>query len=220
MSETNIGCEILCDLPSQTDRFFGREAELNSMTRLLQGTGDRRGAVLCGISGSGKTQLAREYVSQQQERLSAIVWINAASNQTVNQSFAQCAERILLRSQHMPQNTSKVSDQTLVLEWLRKSKSRNWLIVIDGMDNLMAARSLFQSLDHLLSGHGAICITSTHPNTARACRLAQISVQHLDIGSSISLILWRALEKTASPDQKGRYLLANPSNNLSILNES
>ncbi|KAF2999524.1 hypothetical protein E8E14_003256 [Neopestalotiopsis sp. 37M] len=199
--EANVGCEILCDLPSQTDRFFGREAELRSMKQLLQGTDGRRGAVLCGISGSGKTQLAREYVSREQDKLSAIVWINAASSQTVDQSFAQCAERILLRSQHMAQNLSRVSNQTLVLEWLRKSKLRNWLIVIDGVDNLIAARNLVQSLDHLLSRHGAICITSTNPKTTRTFGLAQISVEHLDMSSARSLILWRALEKTTPHDQ-------------------
>ncbi|EWZ46459.1 hypothetical protein FOZG_02598 [Fusarium oxysporum Fo47] len=55
---------ILCDLPPTTDRFFGRKTELLEMVKCLEATTQRRGVVLCGISGSGKTQLARQYVAQ------------------------------------------------------------------------------------------------------------------------------------------------------------
>ncbi|ETS84994.1 hypothetical protein PFICI_03019 [Pestalotiopsis fici W106-1] len=193
MSGLIVGCEILCDLPSQTDRFFGREAELTGMTQLLQSAESRRGIVLCGISGSGKTQLAREYVSREQDKLSAIVWIDAASDQTVSQSFSQGAERIHLRYPQFHQNSSHISDQSVVLEWLRNLRSRKWLVIIDGMDNPITSRSLFQPFDNLLSASGAICITSTSPNAAKACRLSQVSVEHLGIGPASSLILWRAL---------------------------
>ncbi|KAK6199685.1 hypothetical protein LQW54_010003 [Pestalotiopsis sp. IQ-011] len=37
---------------------------------------------------------------------------------------------------------------------------------------------------------------------ARACRLAQITVEHLDIGSACSLILWRAMGTAESDDEK------------------
>jgi phosphoheptose isomerase len=65
---------ILCDLPSKTDRFFGRAAELSVMEHQLDATcNGRKGTVLCGISGSGKTQLALEYILQAQGNYSAVV---------------------------------------------------------------------------------------------------------------------------------------------------
>ncbi|KAL5601754.1 hypothetical protein FOBRF1_009287 [Fusarium oxysporum] len=45
---------ILCDLPPTTDRFFGRETELLEMVKCLEATAQRRGVVLCGISGSAR----------------------------------------------------------------------------------------------------------------------------------------------------------------------
>lgn len=177
------------------------------MVQLFQSVHKRKSAVLCGLSGSGKTQLSREYISRESEKHSAIIWIDAATNQTVDQSFAQCAERILLRSHHIPQNAFRVSSQSLVLEWLKRLVSRNWLIIIDGMDNPMVAKSLLQSLNDLLSGHGTICITSTNPAIAKEYGLEQILVAHLDIGSARSLLLWRALKNTTSHDETSKYLL-------------
>lgn len=200
-----MSCEVLSELPPQTDRFFGREAQLSSMTQLLEEADDRKGAVLCGISGSGKTQLAREYVSREQDRFSSILWINADSIQTIEHSFSQCADRIRLRFSQMLQASAHVTPQSMVLEWIRVTRSQRWLVVVDGLDDLAIARSLIQSFSQLLSKSGAICITSTNPKIAKAWRLTQILVERLDIGPACSLVLWRALGTTAPQDDKGKF---------------
>ncbi|KAI4593662.1 hypothetical protein KJ359_009146 [Pestalotiopsis sp. 9143b] len=167
----NLECEILCDLPSQTDQFFGREAQFGMMKQSLQGTD--------------------------------VVWIDAASPQTIDQSISQCADRIRLRYPQLQQTSVGVSHRMIVLEWLLKRNAlRKWLVVIDGMDDLLTSRTLFQSFENVLSDSGAILITSTNPNMARVCRLAQITVEDLDIGSACSLILWRAMGITESDDKK------------------
>ncbi|KAL6365764.1 hypothetical protein LRP88_00339 [Fusarium phalaenopsidis] len=52
---------ILCELPPKTDRFFGREDEISEMSKYLESPSDgKKRIILCGISGSGKTQLAHE----------------------------------------------------------------------------------------------------------------------------------------------------------------
>lgn len=201
----NIECEILCDLPSQTDQFFGREAQFNMMKQSLQETDGRKGAVLCGISGSGKTQLARTYISRERDTFSAIIWIDAASPQTIDQSFSQCADRIRLRFPQLSWTSVGYSPRMIVLEWLKRNASQKWLVVIDGMDDLLTSRTLFQSFENILSDSGAILITSTNPNMARVCRLAQITVEDLDLGSACSLILWRAMGILESDDEKSKF---------------
>ncbi|RBR02206.1 hypothetical protein FVER53590_07576 [Fusarium verticillioides] len=91
---------ILCDLPPTTDRFFGREPELLEMAKYLEAIDQRRGVVLCGISGSGKTQLVREYVAQRSGNFSAILWVDASSEESIEESFSDCSSRIC---QHNPE---------------------------------------------------------------------------------------------------------------------
>ncbi|KAL9572587.1 hypothetical protein ACKAV7_003420 [Fusarium commune] len=89
---------ILCDLPPTTDRFFGRETELLEMVKCLEGTTHRKGVVICGISGSGKTQLAREYVAQRSGKFSTILWIDATSDESIEESVSTCLSRIYERT--------------------------------------------------------------------------------------------------------------------------
>ncbi|KAF5655659.1 kinesin light chain [Fusarium circinatum] len=93
-NEATLCGTILCDLPPTTDRFFGRETELLEMAKCLEATNQRRGVVLCGISGSGKTQLVREYVAQRGGKFSAILWIDASSEESIEESFSSCSSRI------------------------------------------------------------------------------------------------------------------------------
>ncbi|KAI1030106.1 hypothetical protein LB504_010518 [Fusarium proliferatum] len=191
-TKQNIGDGILCDLPPTTDRFFGREAELLEMVGYLETTTQRKGVVLCGISGSGKTQLVREYVARRNEKFSAILWIDASSDESTDESFSICSSRICEATPEFRSGRESSSPRELVIEWLRKTRKKKWLTVIDNANGLIPNKRLLGPFRDIR--HGSLCITSTNQVTSRALQLKQIVVEYLDPQASKSLLLWRAYE--------------------------
>lgn len=166
-------------------------------------TDDREGLVLCGISGSGKTQLVREYMSRHGENFSAVLWINAASEMSVEQSLGVCANRICHEFPELRDRERHIQPRMLVLDWLRTTSHRNWLVVIDNVDNLFLSKPFLESINGLRLG--ALCVTSTHPGAARLARAKQILIERLDPAASQSLILWRALDTEQDPGEDGKF---------------
>ncbi|RMJ17205.1 hypothetical protein CDV36_003144 [Fusarium kuroshium] len=150
---------ILCELPPKTDRFFGRTSEISEMTKCLESPTERkRGIVLCGISGSGKTQLSLEYVAQRRSQFSAIRWIDAGSEMSIDQSMSFCFSRICEEALGTrPQQSG--SPMSSVLDWLQSTSHKNWL-VIDRANSSMPNRPLLEPF--MKFPHGSVCITSTH----------------------------------------------------------
>lgn len=167
---------------------------------------DRKGLVLCGISGSGKTQLVREYISRQGEDFSSVLWINAASEMSVEQSLGACANRICHEFPELQDCERHISPRTFVLDWLRTTPYQNWLVVIDSVDNLLLSKPLLESMNGLRLG--ALCLTSTHPGAAKLARAKQILIERLDPAASQSLIIWRALDTEQDPGEEGECFLS------------
>ncbi|KAM6510067.1 hypothetical protein FALCPG4_017696 [Fusarium falciforme] len=188
---------LLCELPPKTDRFFGRESELSGMIKYLEQPSEgQKGVVLCGISGSGKTQLAHEYVTQRRLQFSATLWIDAGSETSIEQSFASCFGRICEQVPAVRAQGQRASPRAFVLDWLRNTLHNNWLVVIDRANDPIPNRTLLEPFMKL--PHGSICVTSTHKAIARLLKRAQILVERLDRVSAQSLLLWRA-----STDKEG-----------------
>lgn len=193
---------ILCDLPTRTDRFFGREDELLQIENSLERTsGSLKSVVLCGISGSGKTQLAREYVARKANNFSAILWIDASTELTAEQSWNSCASYIQRKALGLKVQESYASLRSHVIEWLRTTAATNWLVIIDRADAPMATKRLLDPFTTL--SHGSLCITTTHQAIARAMRTKRILIERLDPVSSQSLILWRAFESQGEHSSEG-----------------
>jgi hypothetical protein len=170
------------------------------MTRQLDATCNRRkGVVLCGISGSGKTQLVLEYISQAQGNYSAILWINAAS---AEKSFASCANHICSEYPSFRDHQKHFEQRFVVLNWLRTPIYRHWLLVVDSMDDLIQSKGLLEDVRGL--DLGAICVTSTHPGASRAVGVSLIELGRLDPVASQSLLLWRALDTDQDPGKDGK----------------
>ena len=151
-----------------------------------------------------KTQLVREYISREGDNFSAVLWINAASEMSAEESFGACANRICHEVPELRDRKRHTPPRILVLDWLRTTTShRNWLVVVDGVDNLILSKPLLESIGGLRLE--ALCLTSTHPGVKRLARAKQILVERLDPAASQSLIPWRALGAEEEPGEDGRF---------------
>ena len=123
------------------DQFVGRQDELQNISTALVGDGSRHTAILHGLGGIGKTQLAVAYATQHKDNYSAILWLNIQDEASIKQSFAVAAKRIL-RHQPLAKYLSTVDltgtlDDIVdaVLAWLSEPQNTRWLAIYDNYDN-------------------------------------------------------------------------------------
>ena len=151
------------------------------------GTGQQR-AVLWGLGGFGKTRIALEYLKIHQKDYSAVLWINAATYESAEESFAQAA--IELRSRHgfqcsMPLVGSRVNVR-LVQRWLASSKNKDWLMVLDSLDDLES----FDCRDLLPQcSHGTILVTSTLSDAMEVLGFRGLEISGLDLIDGCEMLL-------------------------------
>lgn len=136
--------------------------------------------VLHGLGGIGKTQLAVEFARRYYRRFSSVFWFDGSSKDSLRQSIASCASRILegqISDTSRAYSTGKGGNiDAVVIEvmgWLAKPDNTNWLVVFDNVDREYGPcisdpraydiRQYFSGADH-----GSILITT------RLARLEQL----------------------------------------------
>jgi ATP/maltotriose-dependent transcriptional regulator MalT len=65
---------------SHVDHFVGRSEELDAIHQELQHDGTRKTAVVHGLGGMGKTQLALAYAQRHRDEYSAVFWVNTRAD--------------------------------------------------------------------------------------------------------------------------------------------
>ena len=80
---------------AETEYFCARQKELAEIHSKLSGDGSRRTVILYGLGGIGKTQLAIAYAKRHRADYSAVFWLNSKNEDSLKQSFARVARRIL-----------------------------------------------------------------------------------------------------------------------------
>jgi NB-ARC domain len=126
---------------TETDHFAARESELAQIRNILTGDGSRRTAVLHGLGGIGKTQLAIAYAKRYRHNYSAVFWLNIKDINSLKQSFAKVTKQILrdhpsaswLSNLDTNGNLDEVVEA--VKAWLSLPKNIRWLLVYDNYDN-------------------------------------------------------------------------------------
>ena len=90
-------------------------------------------AVLIGLGGCGKTQLALHYCQQSEQsgRFAAIFWVDATSSKTLVQSFVDIAKHLGKRQCHTADDEGNIR---FSIEKLSDLKSP-WLLVFDNFDD-------------------------------------------------------------------------------------
>lgn len=124
-------------LPANVLRFGVRPAVVESFQSrpvehvLRQVLGEHRAAVLTGMGGVGKTQVANAYVETRwrDPALDVAAWVSADSSAEVIRTYAQMAVRLA----GMEGRDERQAARDFV-GWLQDTE-RSWLIVLDGLDD-------------------------------------------------------------------------------------
>jgi len=128
---------------TEAEHFVAREEELAQIHDVLGQGRDRRTAVVHGLGGMGKTQLAVAYAKRRRDDYSAVFWLNARDEDSLQQGFARAAGRIFREYPSLAyiQNAIESGDlgQTVqaVKQWLNNPKNNRWLIIYDNYDDPM-----------------------------------------------------------------------------------
>lgn len=131
---------------SEVTQFVARHNELDKMQEIFEitvghCTVGRRTAILHGLGGIGKTQLAIAYVKRYRTKYSAVIWLNSKNETMLKQSFHNAAEWILRHHPFATYVESALQSRDLervvkaVIRWLDEPLNIRWMIIYDNFDN-------------------------------------------------------------------------------------
>src|SRR2546425_4639065 len=160
--------------------FTGREKLLELLQKKL--TTKRAAALtqaqaMSGLGGIGKTQVAVEYAYRYQNEYQAVLWITAATRETIIADFVKVAALLHL-SERYGANPSIVV--AAVKEWLISHP--NWLLILDNVDDL---ELVHEFLPTEINGHALL---TTRIQATGAVAIA-IAVDKMSSGEGILLLL-------------------------------
>ncbi len=99
--EPNENVDVFYNLTQPVTSFTGRLTELNELKEALQCDHQDQqllqssAAVIIGLGGAGKTELARKYASNHSKFYKHILWIDAEKSESIKSAFQQVASQYL-----------------------------------------------------------------------------------------------------------------------------
>ncbi|PLN86207.1 hypothetical protein BDW42DRAFT_109905 [Aspergillus taichungensis] len=158
---------------------------------------------ICGLGGTGKTQLAMRYAEQRRDQYSPILWINCTDQETLRSSFERCATELRLPLDRNSTQGSAVEDSTAVqavLRWLRERKEYDteWLVILDDVDDLSwGIRNFIPKGER-----GNVIITSRDEQSVRLLKSGciKVTVDTMDPMEARSLLLCHLKRELTSVD--------------------
>ncbi|MFI6576596.1 FxSxx-COOH system tetratricopeptide repeat protein [Nocardiopsis sp. NPDC050513] len=171
---------VWVQVPRRNTAFTGREELLSALRSQLVKDQQQVITALNGMSGVGKTELAKEYLYRYAEDYDLICWFLAGHGNQLREAFASLAARLGLDSvgagsEHVIQD---------VLEALRRGVPfGRWLLVFD---NAQSREELEQYLP--VGGEGHVIITSRDSSWTRRGGDTFLSVREFTRAESIELL--------------------------------
>ncbi|KAL4902967.1 hypothetical protein BDW74DRAFT_180259 [Aspergillus multicolor] len=123
---------------SAAANFIGRDDELEQLWQYLRPSSQRsqKVAVVHGLGGMGKTQLAMRFARAHKNDFSAVLWLNGKSRETLLQSLSSALSKLPGQDSNITaRNEDEVrGNASQVLEWLALSDNTSWLFIFDNVD--------------------------------------------------------------------------------------
>jgi tetratricopeptide (TPR) repeat protein len=182
----------IASVPVRNINFTGREQDLRGLRTELRSRNRAvvLPAILHGLGGVGKTQLALEYAHRFQADYDVIWWLNCGYPQYIDASLADLGKRLRdVFGAGLPEDGSVQEIAKAVLELLKDDRAIRWLLVYDNADKLDEVEPL------LATGQGHVLITSR--NGAWTGQGQPLPVDVFTRGESISHLRQRISSITA-----------------------
>lgn len=145
--------------------FTGRDELLDHLSTAVkagQAVALSQAQAISGLGGIGKTQVAVEYAYRHRNEYEAVLWVHAATRESLVSGYITLAEKL-----HLPQRSEQ--DQQIVINavknWLQTHIS--WLLILDNADDLSLA---YEFLPPTYGGH-LLLTTRAQATGTRAERL-------------------------------------------------
>jgi hypothetical protein len=176
---------------SRVDHFVGRSEELDAIHRELGHDGSRRTAVVHGLGGMGKTQLALAHAQRHKTEYSAVFWVNSKDVDTLKQGYAAAARRIyrdhpsLVHLKAIAEGSDLDEAAEAVKRWLSSAGNDQWLVIFDNYDTPK------------LPGHdepGTFDIRSFLPEADQGAVLITTRSSQLQVGRPVAVKKLRDIE--------------------------
>jgi hypothetical protein len=181
------------------ESFLGRSQDLESLWHHLQPghSKSRKVAIIHGLGGMGKTQLAIRFARDHKDDFTAIFWISGKSRETLLQALSSVLPRLPGQAQAIKAtNEEEVKRQARqVLQWLEIPGNSSWLLIFDNIDQYSPVHDgpsdgydiaeLFPAVDH-----GSILVTSRLQSLTELGK--SFPIQKLEYEDAIQLLLERS----------------------------
>lgn len=203
------------DLPGAlaVEDFIGRRDELERLWQHLQPEikGYRKVAILHGLGGIGKTQLAIRFAREHKEHFTSILWLSGNNQETLLRSLSLALSRIPGQSSKSAAKNDQELEQNAkqVLRWLSSAGNSRWLVVLDNIDQYSPGINDGYDIGNFLptADHGSILITSRLQSITELGR--SFPLGGLDFEDAIAL-LWQSrhlpIPDTSTKQDPGNYL--------------
>lgn len=160
---------------SSKTNFVGPTLQLAQIEQFLQPYSPckvpRNVVLVHGLEGIGKTQLALEFAQIQQDKYTAVFWIDGSTRGTIQKSFDDMADRISSDQVRFDSVATAVQDTTRdVSRWLSLTENWKWLLTVDNFhcssNDLLDMDEQGINLGEILpsADHGSVLVTSRTPN--------------------------------------------------------
>ncbi|KAJ5764668.1 hypothetical protein N7533_003349, partial [Penicillium manginii] len=178
------------------ENFVGRQDELYHLWQYFNpiDSRSRKVAIIHGLGGMGKTQLAVRFAREHKDDFTAIFWLSGKNRGTLVQSLSSVWPRLPGRLQKSTAINNEELEQRArdVLEWLKQDGNTRWLIIFDNIDQDSRIDSGVQNAYDIekffpKADHGSILITSRLPGLIELGR--SFPIHKLEKTEAILLLL-------------------------------